>query len=130
MGRPRFTRTGRAYTAKSSREYKNEQIDKLTASKGSGWVPLDGPLRVNITFVSPRPKRMAVLPGDTPEGRIYKTTKPDIDNLLKMVLDIITQSEIWEDDNRVVCISCEDYYASKSEDPHTLFTIHEWREDG
>lgn len=130
MGRPRFTRTGRAYTAKSSREYKNEQIEKLNASKGAAWVPLDGPLRVNVTFVSPRPKRMLLRAGDTPEGRIYKTTKPDIDNLLKMVLDIITQSEIWEDDNRVVCISCEDYYASKSEDPHTLFTIHEWREDG
>ena len=130
MGRPRFTRSGRAYTGKSSRDYKNSQIESLLAAKGEDWEPLEGPLRVNITFVHNRPKRLLLKAGDRPDGRIYKTTKPDIDNLLKMVLDILTQSSIWIDDNRVTSISCEDYYASRSEDAHTLFTILQWREDG
>jgi Holliday junction resolvase RusA-like endonuclease len=46
-----------------------------------------------------------------------------------MVLDIITQSEIWVDDNRVVSLSSEDYYAGKMDEAHTLFSIYQWRKE-
>ena len=129
MGRPRFTRTGRAYTAQTSRTYKEEQVKHLEAAKGENWSPLDGVLRIQITFIHPRTKRLLRVKGELPQGRIWRSKKPDIDNLIKMVLDIITQSEIWVDDNRVVCLSCEDYYAGEMEEAHTLFSIYQWRRE-
>lgn len=131
MGRPRFTRTGRAYTAQTSRTYKDEQVKQLLAAKGKDWTPLDGILRIQITFIHPRTKRLLRVKGTLPQGRIWRPKKPDIDNLIKMVLDIITKSEIWIDDNRVCSISCEDYYAGEMDEAHTLFSIYQWRsEDG
>lgn len=129
MGRPRFTRTGRAYTVKSSRDYKEEQVNLLQAAKGENWVPLDGIFQIKITFIHPRTKRLLRVKGDLPQGRIWRPKKPDLDNLLKMVLDIMTQSEIWIDDNRVCSISCEDYYAGENEEAHTLFSIYQWRNE-
>ena len=129
MGRPRFTRTGRAYTAQTSRTYKEEQVKQLLAAKGENWAPLDGILRIQITFIHPRTKRLLRVKGELPQGRIWRPKKPDIDNLIKMVLDIITQSEIWIDDNQVVSLSCEDYYAGEMEEAHTLFSIYQWRRE-
>jgi len=129
MGRPRFTKTGRAYTAQNSRSYKDEQIKQLLAAKGEEWAPLDGVLKIQITFIHPRTKRLLRVKGELTQGRIWRPKKPDIDNLLKMVLDIITQSEIWVDDNRVCSISCEDYYAGEMEEAHTLFSIYQWRRE-
>ena len=130
MGRPRFTKTGRAYTAQTSRTYKDEQIKNLVAAKGENWAPLDGILRIQVTFIHPRTKNLLLKRGELPQGRIWRPKKPDLDNLLKMVLDVITQSEIWIDDNRVVSLSCEDYYCGENEEAHTLFSIYQWsRED-
>lgn len=129
MGRPRFTKTGRAYTAQTSRTYKNEQVKNLVAAKGEEWAPLDGILRIQVTFIHPRTKKLHLLRGELPQGRIWRPKKPDLDNLLKMVLDIITQSEIWMDDNRVVSLSCEDYYCGENEEAHTLFSIYQWRKE-
>jgi len=129
MGRPRFTKTGRAYTAQTSRTYKDEQVKNLIAAKGEEWAPLDGILRIQVTFIHPRTKKLHLLRGELPQGRIWRPKKPDLDNLLKMVLDIITQSEIWMDDNRVVSLSCEDYYCGENEEAHTLFSIYQWRKE-
>jgi Holliday junction resolvase RusA-like endonuclease len=129
MGRPRFTRAGRTYTAQSSRTYKEEQVNQLQAAKGKDWIPLDGIFQIKITFIHPRTKRLLRVKGDLPQGRIWRPKKPDLDNLLKMVLDIMTQSEIWIDDNRVCSISCEDYYAGENEEAHTLFSIYQWNNE-
>jgi Holliday junction resolvase RusA-like endonuclease len=129
MGRPRFTKTGRAYTAQTSRTYKDEQVKNLLAAKGEEWAPLDGILRIQVSFIHPRTKNLHLMRGELPQGRIWRPKKPDLDNLLKMVLDIITQSEIWIDDNRVVSLSCEDYYCGENEEAHTLFSIYQWRKE-
>ena len=130
MGRPRFTKTGKAYTAQTSRTYKDEQVKQLVAAKGEDWAPLDGVLRIQISFIHPRTKNLSRVKGELSQGRIWRPKKPDIDNLIKMVLDIITKSEIWIDDNRVCSITSEDYYAGEMEEAHTLFSIYQWsRED-
>jgi Holliday junction resolvase RusA-like endonuclease len=126
MRRPRFTRAGRAYTPQTSRTYKDEQVKHLTAAKGEDWIPLDGIFKIQVTFIHPRTKRLTRVKGALPHGRIWRPKKPDLDNLLKMVLDIITQSEVWIDDNRVCSILAEDYYAGENEEAHTLFSIYQW----
>lgn len=129
MGRPRFTKTGRAYTAQTSRTYKDEAVKALKDGTGEDWTPLDGIFKIKIAFVHPRTKRLILKKGPLPHGRIWRPKKPDLDNLIKMVLDCITQSEIWIDDNRVVSLTAEDYYCGEDEETHTLFSIYQWRED-
>ena len=44
--------------------------------------------------------------------------------MTKMVLDILTHSRIWNDDNQVVKLVCEDYYSNREEEPHTQIAIY------
>jgi len=64
-----------------------------------------------MIFVSKRPQRLFRKKDN--DGRILKTTKPDIDNMVKMVLDIMTKWKVWTDDYQVVSIQAEDYYCGK-----------------
>jgi len=65
--------------------------------------PIEGPLCVGLSFWLPRPKgrcRRA-----DPQGAIPCTTKPDVDNLAKAVLDAMTQDGWWHDDAQVCDLS-------------------------
>jgi len=120
MGRPRKGRFG-MYTAPKSAKYMKDKVVSLKTELDDKE-PMEGPLKVCVTFVHKRPQRL--LKKTSPEGRIRKVTKPDIDNLVKMVLDILTHSRIWKDDNQVVKLVCEDWYCSKDEEPHTQIAIY------
>lgn len=41
----------------------------------------------------------------------YKTTKPDTDNLLKMLKDVMTELGYWKDDAQVACEITEKFYS-------------------
>ena len=84
--------------------------------------PITGPIKVSMTFCHKRPGRLN-RKKDT-VARIPKVTKPDIDNMIKMVLDVLTKAGAWKDDNQVVCVHAEDWYCSKSEEPHTQWRIY------
>lgn len=116
LGRPRVGKNGRLYTPRTSREYQQFQLEAL----GGKWEQgkLEGAIRIQMTFISKRPKRIKT------KGRTWKNTKPDLDNHIKMVLDILTKWGIWEDDNQVTSLQAEDFYASENEEPHTIFTIY------
>ena len=120
MGRPRKGRYG-MYTAPKSAKYMKEKVKDLKVEL-EGQEPFMGPVKVVLTFVHKRPQRLQKK--TSPEGRIPKTTKPDLDNLTKMVLDILTQASIWNDDNQVVKLVCEDYYSNREEEPHTQIAIY------
>ena len=120
MGRPRKGRYG-MYTAPKSAKYMKEKVQGLKEEL-TDQEPILGPVKVCLTFVSSRPQRLQKK--KSPEGRIRKVTKPDLDNLTKMVLDILTHSRMWKDDNQVVHLVCEDFYCSKSEEPHTQIAIY------
>jgi len=120
MGRPRMTRMGKAYTPAKSRVYMESSVESLK----NQWTgePLMGPIKLVATFVSSRPQ--VKMTKHFSNGRIPKTTKPDIDNHVKMLLDIITRVGIWDDDKLVVSLSLEDWYCSKIEEPHVVFQIY------
>lgn len=44
----------------------------------------------------------------------YKTTKPDIDNSLKLMLDCMTELGFWKDDSLVVSLIAEKFWAKIS----------------
>ena len=81
----------------------------------------DCAVRVEIDFYHKRPKRLQRK--KDPENRIPKITKPDLDNLAKLILDCATQSGIWSDDNLITQLELRDWFCPKNENPKTVMTI-------
>ena len=77
----------------------------------------DGPLAVSIRFVLKRPQRLRK--GD----RVIHDKRPDLDNLVKGVLDAIP----IDDDARVVQLSAIKWYASSDESPNILLEITQFQ---
>lgn len=79
--------------------------------------PLEGRVEISLEFIFERPKR-------TKKSVIYKKTKPDIDNLIKAVLDAMNKV-IYKDDNRVCKLSAVKKYGDS---PCVKITIGEINE--
>lgn len=88
--RCKATRVGgftRVYTPKTADVFKATiAMSVQQVHKGS---PLDGPLRVTIRFVFPRPASKVWK--NRPMLREYKPTRPDLDNTAKAVLDALNK---------------------------------------
>jgi Holliday junction resolvase RusA-like endonuclease len=64
---------------------------------------LDGPLMVALSFTIGRPKSHLTKKGNLRKSAPkHHVQKPDIDNLIKPVLDVLTRAGIWVDDTHVV----------------------------
>lgn len=103
-------------------QYRSRMYDPGTAENWKAQVqlaladqvpeePILGPVSVVMTFVFPRPKRL--LRKKDPDGRLYHTKKPDVDNAVKAVLDAITNLRIWHDDTQVSELSVRKEVAAK-----------------
>jgi Holliday junction resolvase RusA-like endonuclease len=96
-GRARFTRSGRAYTPSSTRQY--ETHGKWAAALAMGnRPPLTGPVRLSALIElripaswSKHRRAAAIL------GEIRPTSRPDVDNYLKSALDVICGIVIGDD---------------------------------
>ena len=121
MGRPRFTRNGRVYTPKKTEEAVNH-----IASVAAEMIPYrecEDMFDISIQFHFKRPKRMKK------GAAVRKATKPDIDNLVKTVLDGLNRSGVWKDDNQVVALRASKYYCGTDEEPRTQIFIYSVRHD-
>lgn len=100
-GRPRFIRaTGHAYTPEKTRNY--ESSLRLAAQDAmNGAAPLEGPLAVTVHALFPVPASWSRKKRDDAlSGLLRPTTKPDADNILK-VLDALNEV-VFRDDKQVV----------------------------
>lgn len=79
--------------------------------------PLDGPIAVRLDFVMPRPK-------STPKTRATPPAvkKPDIDKLVRAILDAIT-AVAWHDDSQVVSVAATKRIAELDERPGVLIRV-------
>ena len=101
--RPRVSKWGAYYTG----PYKNfrvEAVDAIADTLGEEWVPLEGPLLVEVEVVVTRPKTTKL---DYP--------KPDIDNYLKSVFDCLN-GKLWVDDKQIVIIKADQSWNHPKED--------------
>ena len=106
--RPRATRQGRIYMPKEYTAHKKAITEDLTRQfLLQNHTQITEAAHIEIVFVYPRPKS---LKGD---GLQIKTTKPDLDNIIKTILDAITGAKIWRDDNLVTSINAIKYYGPK-----------------
>lgn len=92
----------------------------MEAAKDYRGQPLEGPLRVDIVAVFPRPSRMVWK--RKPMPRDYHVAKPDRDNIDKAVMDALT-GKLWVDDCQVCDGRIQKFYAAGNEEPHVVITL-------
>ena len=100
MGRPRFNRySGRAHTPEKTRKYLwlVQAIQEKACHGMDLPIPRDTPIRVSIEAVYKRPGTR--FRRKDPDHALWKTTKPDIDNVCKSILDGLQC--LWVDDAQV-----------------------------
>ncbi len=65
--------------------------------------PMSGAVRLMVKWCFPC--------GDTHADGEYRITKPDTDNLQKMLKDVMTKNRFWKDDAQVASEICEKFWA-------------------
>ena len=115
-GRPRFARRGAfvaTYTDEKTASY--ESLVRMAAGQVmAGAVPVDYPCACDIEISITPPeswsqkKKAAAL-----EGHVWPTTKPDLDNVAKVILDACN-SIVWTDDKQVVTLAVSKRYSLKN----------------
>ncbi|MEM0767569.1 RusA family crossover junction endodeoxyribonuclease [Staphylococcus haemolyticus] len=115
--RPRFRNTGRyvqTYMPASYTKHKDFIREQMPN------VLLNGNLKVTLSFYFKVPKSWSNRKKLLAIGQ-YKRTKPDIDNLIKTVLDA-ANDYLWKDDNQIVEIHSFKQYA---EEPKIILEVEE-----
>lgn len=75
--------------------------------------PLNGPCRVEVLFLMPRPKGHFGAKGLRPSAPKTPDRKPDLDKLERALLDALTVAGFWRDDAQVCDINSRKRYAGK-----------------
>lgn len=125
-GRPRFhiSRRGQVHTFTPDKTSAFEYLiaQKFKEQSNSFKFERDIPLKVSLFFGMPIPmsttkrRKAAML-----DGVLKHTKKPDLDNLIKAVLDALNDVA-WEDDSQIIRVAAEKEY---SEDPYVYIKISE-----
>lgn len=108
QARPRVTRCG-TYDPPKCRAYK-QKVGLYAKTAMRGKEPLRGPIKMSVIVYRGIPKswtkkkKVAAMLDD-----IYPTTKPDIDNLLKGIMDAL-KGICWHDDAQVVSVEARKVY--------------------
>jgi Holliday junction resolvase RusA-like endonuclease len=121
-GRPRFIRnTGVTYTPPETRAYEKKIMDCYRVQcRGAYWSE-DKFVSVNVTAVYPIPKSATkATRAAIEQGNILPKKKPDIDNVLKIVLDSMN-GIAYKDDSQVVMVTGRKLYG---EEPKLIIEIH------
>lgn len=77
------------------------------------WTTTDQPVELDVTFLIPKPAT---------SRRAYPSVKPDLDKLLRALLDGLTDANIWKDDSQVVSLIARKVYVLTK--PGILATIN------
>lgn len=106
-GRPRFTRTGHAYTPERTRDY--EALVRMCA-RPKFREPFDGPVRVEIcaNYGIPKSKPQKAIQ-EMLDKVLRPVKKPDADNVAKAILDAIN-GIAYHDDAQVVDLGVRKFY--------------------
>lgn len=109
-GRARITKRGFAYTPEKTKLHEADL--KLWASKLIK-TPLTGPLKVDLLFCVPKPKK--------PQNE-HPISRPDLDNFCKSVMDA-GNGVIWLDDSQIVILTAQKVYAPRT--PTIYLTVEQ-----
>lgn len=120
--RPRVTRRGISFYPKVYRDFKKVAKDAL-ALQWKGIEPLSEPLSLEILVLQKKPKsRIRKATANTRLPRA--NTRGDLDNLLKSILDVMEDAQIFTNDNIIYSISIQGWFAAEDEEPVTTIKLH------
>lgn len=108
--RPRFSRISKTvYTPTKTAKYE-KQIAKAYTESGGKCIPAECYVSVSVSAFFPVPKSYSKKKReDCLERRLRPDKKPDMDNILKVVLDALNEVA-YEDDKQVVELIGRKYY--------------------
>ena len=107
--RPRFGQ-GRTYTAPATKEY--EDRVKFEYARQCRNRRFEGNVKVDIVAYTEPQKALPKKKREELIGQYYPS-KPDCDNIEKIVLDALN-GVAYEDDKQVVALTCQKFYAEQS----------------
>ena len=118
--------TRRIVTKNDNPRTKGWQARIAWAARDAGFRPAEGPMRVDLVFALQRPvahrgtgRNASRLRAGAPRHHV---SKPDLDKLIRAVLDGLTRVA-WVDDNQVVEISSRKTYADCAAELGVTVTI-------
>ncbi len=111
--RPRLnTYTGHIYTMKGTADYEN-LVRQYFVIKYPKYVPLENRVHVKIVAYLKIPKNMTKKDRKlVEEGTLSPIKKPDIDNIVKIILDALNKIA-FKDDNQITKLEIEKFYAEE-----------------
>jgi len=123
QSRPRFFKRGNFVTV-----YDKDKVDKTNfaqvASTSAPQFLIEAPIMLNIIFCLQRPKshygtgkNEGILKSNAPR---YHIKKPDVDNLVKFVMDSLNKV-FWKDDSQVYKVNMLKRY---DDEPRTIISLH------
>ena len=104
--RPRMARNGHVYNPNSADSWK-EEVKAAFLPFCRRRRPLTDPIHLRVDFFLPKPKDLKIGRGN----KVPHTKKPDADNLLKAVMDAMTEAGVWKDDAQVFWPEAPKWYA-------------------
>lgn len=100
------------YTPSDAKTWKKQVT--LAILKSPDFTQVDsGPITMSCNFILPRPAGHYDPIGNLRSqyrDSTYCYVKPDLDNLLKAVMDAISESGLWHDDSQVQIITTSKHY--------------------
>ena len=120
MGRPRFSKMGRAYLPKKTREALKHFRSYLLDDEGNLPEQMQGAIALEVIFIMKRPKSMMAKKYSF--ERLLHIKRPDLDNLVKLVADAL-QPVVVPDDSQIVMVNASKWYAAKDEEPKTMVLL-------
>jgi len=118
QGRPRFTKNGKPYDPK--RQEKDAVRLLLKAARAHTFFKKGTPLSVQLIFGMRIPKSWnQAKQKKAKDGKIRHVSTPDVDNLVKFILDCCN-GIIWDDDSHVWSLDAKKIY---SESPHIYIRV-------
>lgn len=121
-----FVRGSRAYLTSDNPALKDWRAAVGFYALKAGAELIEGPIRVDVAFTLQRPKshhrtgKNARLIRDS--APVLPTTKPDVDKLLRAVLDSLT-GICFVDDAQVTQVNATKSYALRGEIPETFIQV-------
>lgn len=102
------TKTGKIYSSAAARDARQSYHAWL--SKHVPDKPMSGPLSLTMTFKFSPPKSIAKRMGQILYD--YKDTKPDCDNLTKLVMDVMQDLGYFNNDSQVAVLNVRKVWLS------------------
>lgn len=89
--------------------------------------PITGAVGVRLTFLLPRPKTQFGSGKNAsrilPSAPQRPDRMPDLDKLVRAILDALTDARVWNDDGQVVTAVCHKVYAGEGQRPGVEITL-------